>query len=136
MQKSWLSNTFLVSVPSKKSFSGWVQQFWRAAFLYQSALHLMTTSYHGPKFRLPQQESDRAIFGLVGMNIVLLRKFAKRLLSVNGCKCNLGLETGCVITAWASCYYSSPVDGKVCQLQAKHTLILHVQINRATSQWL
>jgi|TARA_B110000967_G_C18875337_1_gene557928 hypothetical protein len=41
----------------------------------------MTNSYHGPKYRLPRQEAARAIFDLVGMNIVLLSKFAKRLLS-------------------------------------------------------
>ena len=126
MRKSRLSNSSLVSAPSEKSFSGWVQQFWRAAFVYQSELHLMTTSYHSPKNRLPRQEADRTIFGLVRINIVLLSKFAKRLLFVNGCKYNLRLETGCVITAWVSCHYSLPIDGKVCKLQVKHPLILHV----------
>jgi len=56
------------------------------------------------------------------------------LLSTYSCKCNFRLETGCVITAWASCHYNSHVDGKVRQLQDKNPIILTVQISRATSK--
>jgi DNA invertase Pin-like site-specific DNA recombinase len=38
-----------------------------------------------------------------------------------------------VITAWSACHNSSPVDGKLCQLQAKNTLNSTVQIPRANS---
>ena len=63
---------------------------------------------------------------LVPMNIVLLRKFTKRQLSTCGYECYLLFEVGCEIMAWASCNYSSPVEGKTCQLQAKNPLILTV----------
>ena len=39
------------------------------------------------------------LFDLVGINIELLGKFAKCLLTANGRKRNLLLESGCVITA-------------------------------------
>ena len=39
----------------------------------------------------------------------------------------------CVIMAWTSCHDGTPVDGKLCQLQAKNPLISTVQISRATS---
>jgi hypothetical protein len=55
------------------------------------------------------------LFDLVGINIELLGKLAKCLLTANGRKRNLRLENGCVITAWTSCHYGSSVKGKVYQ---------------------
>ena len=81
----------------------------------------------------PSKKLIAPLFNLVRMNIVLLSKIAKHLISVNGWKCSHRLEIGCVITAQASCNDSSPFDGKVCQLQVKNLLILTVQIFRATS---
>ena len=51
------------------------------------------------------------LLDLVGMDIELLRQFAKCLLTANRGKGNVGFECGCVIAPGSSCHSGSPVVG-------------------------
>ena len=121
MQKSPLSSTAMVSAPSKKSFSR-VSSTILTCSIFTSIGASSDDDFLIPAKNIvcPGKKLIAPLFNLVGMNIVLLSKLTKRLLSMYGCKCNVRFETGCVITAWASCHDSFLIDGKVCQLQVKN----------------
>jgi len=53
-------------------------------FLHQLAHNLMTASFCSQKYPPLRQGVDRAIVDMIGMNIELLSKLAKRLLPTNG----------------------------------------------------
>jgi hypothetical protein len=92
-------------------------------------------------FRLVAEDACRAfeelvfpLLDLVGMNIELLGKFGEGLFTANGGESYLRFESRTVVPAGSSGHGSSPVLGKVADLQAEISPNHAVQISRATSQ--
>jgi hypothetical protein len=73
------------------------------------------------------------LFDLVGMNIELLGKFGEGLFTADGGKGHLRFESRTVVPAGSSGHGSSPVLGKIADLQAEISPNHAVQISRATS---
>lgn len=73
------------------------------------------------------------LLDLVGMNIELLRKFSEDLFTADSGKGHLRFESRAVIPAGSYGHGSSPVLGKIADLQAEISPNHTVQISRTTS---
>jgi hypothetical protein len=83
--------------------------------------------------RIVFYSSSLPLLDLVGMNIELLGKFGEGLFTANGGESHLRFESRTVIPAGSFGHGSSPVLGKIADLQAEISPNHPVQISRTTS---
>jgi hypothetical protein len=92
---------------------------------------------HGQSSRKRSRGESYNLGGtLVALTIELLRKLGEGLFAANRGKGHLRFESRTVIPARSSGHGSSPVLGKIADLQAKISPNHIVQISRATSMFL